>query len=88
MNIELILIISVGIAGLLVQSKLKSVFKKYAKVLAPGGLTGREIAEKMLRDNGIYDVRVTCVQGTLTDHYNPQTKTVNLSQVGSPFMCV
>ena len=80
MNIELILIISVGIAGLLVQSKLKSVFKKYAKVLAPGGLTGREIAEKMLRDNGIYDVRVTCVQGTLTDHYNPQTKTVNLSQ--------
>jgi uncharacterized protein len=60
--------------------KLKSVFKKYSKVLSPGGLTGREIAEKMLRDNGIYDVKVISVNGQLTDHYNPTNKTINLSE--------
>ncbi len=72
--------IAISVIGLIVQFKLKSVFKKYSKVLAPSGLTGREIAEKMLRDNGITDVRVTAVSGQLTDHYNPQTKTVNLSE--------
>lgn len=80
MNFELILILAIGIAGFLVQSRLKQVFKKYSQVMSPGGLTGREIAEKMLHDNGIYDVRVTSIPGQLTDHYNPQTKTVNLSQ--------
>ena len=75
-----ILIIVIGIVGLLVQWKLKSVFAKYSKVLAPGGLTGAQIAQKMLNDNGIYDVSVTCIKGQLTDHYDPTKKTVNLSE--------
>lgn len=75
-----ILIIAIGIIGMLVQWKLKSVFKKYSKVLSPGGLTGAQIAQKMLNDNGIYDVTVTCIKGQLTDHYNPTKKTVNLSE--------
>lgn len=79
MSPEILLLIAVGVVGLLVQSKLQSVFKKYSQVMFPGGLTGRDVAEKMLRDNGIYDVKVTHTQGQLTDHYNPMTKTVNLS---------
>ena len=79
MNISWILIIVIGLAGLLVQARLKSVFAKYSKVLSPGGLTGAQIAQKMLNDNGIYDVQVTCIQGQLTDHYDPTKKTVNLS---------
>lgn len=79
MNTEFILLIAVGVIGLLVQMRLQSVFAKYSKVLFTGGLTGAEVAEKMLRDNGITDVKVTHVSGSLTDHYNPQTKTVNLS---------
>ena len=71
--------IAVGIIGMLIQWKLKSVFAKYSKVLSPGGLTGAQIAQKMLNDNGIYDVKITSVQGELTDHYNPSTHTVNLS---------
>ena len=55
-------------------------FAKYSKVLAPGGLTGAQIAQKMLNDNGIYDVQVTCIKGQLTDHYDPTKKTVNLSE--------
>ena len=80
MNANWILIIVIGLVGLLVQWKLKSVFAKYSKVLAPGGLTGAQIAQKMLNDNGIYDVEVTCIQGQLTDHYDPSKKTVNLSE--------
>ena len=80
MNANWILIIVIGVVGLLVQWRLKSVFAKYSKVLAPGGLTGAQIAQKMLNDNGIYDVSVTCIKGQLTDHYNPKTKTVNLSE--------
>lgn len=80
MNANWILIIVIGIVGLLVQWKLKSVFAKYSKVLSPGGLTGAQIAQKMLNDNGIFDVQVTCVKGQLTDHYNPSNKTVNLSE--------
>ena len=64
---------------MLVQFRLKRVFAKYSKVLSPGGLTGAQIAQKMLNDNGIYDVNVTCIQGQLTDHYDPTKKTVNLS---------
>lgn len=79
MSTEFILLIAVGVVGLLVQMRLKSVFAKYSKVLFTGGMTGAEVAEKMLRDNGITDVKVTHVAGSLTDHYNPQTKTVNLS---------
>lgn len=80
MNSGFILIIVVALVGLLVQSRLRSVFAKYSKIAFPGGLTGREVAEKMLRDNGIYDVTVTSTPGSLTDHFNPQNKTVNLSQ--------
>ena len=75
-----ILIIVIGLVGMLVQWKLKSVFAKYSKVLAPGGLTGAQIAQKMLNDNGIYDVQGTCIKGQLTDHYDPTKKTVNLSE--------
>ena len=80
MNLNWILIIVIGIVGLLVQWRLKSVFAKYSKVLSPGGLTGAQIAQKMLNDNGIFDVQVTCVKGQLTDHYDPTKKTVNLSE--------
>ena len=62
----------------LISSRLQSKFKKYSKL--PVGLTGKQVAEKMLRDNGIYDVQVISTAGHLTDHYNPLTKTVNLSE--------
>ncbi len=77
----LLLIISLvfmGI-GLLVSSKLKSKFSHYAQTRLLSGLNGKQVAEKMLRENGIYDVKITSVNGTLTDHYNPLEKTVNLS---------
>lgn len=74
-----ILIIAIGVIGFLVQARLQSVFKRYSKVQFPGGLTGAEVAEKMLRDNNIHNVKVTHVGGHLTDHFNPQTMTVNLS---------
>lgn len=64
----------------IVSARLQSKFKKYSKIQLPSGLTGRQIAEKMLRDNGIYDVQVISTPGQLTDHYNPLTKTVNLSE--------
>lgn len=79
-NFEWWLIIIIGVVGLLVQGRLQSVFAKYSRVPFPGGLTGREVAEKMLRENGIYDVTVTSTRGHLTDHYNPHNKTVNLSE--------
>jgi Zn-dependent membrane protease YugP len=63
----------------LVSNTLKSKFKKYSKISLASQLTGRDVAEKMLRDNGIYDVKIVSVPGELTDHYNPITKTVNLS---------
>ena len=80
MNAEFLLIIAIGIVGFIVQAKLQSVFKKYSKVMFPGGLTGRDVAERMLHDNGIYDVKVVSTPGHLTDHYNPATHTVNLSR--------
>lgn len=63
-----------------VQNRLKSKFKKYSQTPISSNLTGHEIAEKMLHDNGIYDVKVISVNGQLTDHYNPIKKTVNLSE--------
>jgi Zn-dependent membrane protease YugP len=66
--------------GLLVSSRLKAKFAKYSQERLSSGLSGKEIAEKMLRDNGIFDVRVQSVRGTLSDHYNPSDKTVNLSE--------
>ncbi len=80
MNGEFILIIAVAVVGMIVQARLQSVFKKYSQVAFPSGMTGREVAEKMLRDNGIHDVKVVSTPGHLTDHFNPKTKTVNLSE--------
>lgn len=76
-----IFIVSMVFLGIsfLVSAILKSKFTKYSKIALGNGMTGREIAEKMLRENGIYDVKVTSVQGFLSDHYNPVNKTVNLS---------
>lgn len=65
--------------GMLVQFRLKSKFAEYGKVPTSSGLSGKEVAEKMLKDNGIYDVQVVSVDGFLSDHYNPLNKTVNLS---------
>jgi uncharacterized protein len=65
--------------GMLVQFQLKSKFKQYAGVPTSSGLSGKEVAEKMLKDNGIYDVQVLSVPGFLSDHYDPTKKTVNLS---------
>jgi len=67
------------IASLIASTRLKNKFKKYSQIGLSSGLSGREIAELMLKDNGIYDVDVISVQGQLTDHYNPANKTVNLS---------
>ena len=79
MILAILLMILIGVAGYAVQTRLKSVFDKYSKVLSPGGMTGAELAEKMLHDHGIYNVKVTHVKGHLTDHFNPVTMTVNLS---------
>ncbi|MCD8071720.1 MAG: zinc metallopeptidase [Alistipes sp.] len=78
-NAQWWLIIIIGVVGLIVQAKLQSVFSKYSKVPFPGGMTGRDVAEKMLRDNGITDVRVIATPGRLTDNFNPRDKTINLS---------
>ena len=67
------------VVGLIVSGVLKSKFAKYSRERLSSGLSGRDIAEKMLKANGIYDVKITSVEGTLTDHYNPANKTVNLS---------
>ena len=75
-----ILFIGIALISYWVQSNLQSKFDKYSRMALSNGMTGREIAEKMLRDNGIYDVRVTSTPGMLTDHYNPANKTVNLSE--------
>ena len=75
-----ILILLIGGIGMLVQSRLKSKFKKYSHLHLQNNLSGREIAEKMLADNNIRDVKVISAKGMLTDHYNPQNKTVNLSE--------
>lgn len=76
-----ILIVSIIFLGIsmVVSMILKSKFTKYSKVRLSNGLSGREVAERMLRENGIYDVKVVSVQGFLSDHYNPANKTVNLS---------
>lgn len=80
MVLSWIIFIGIAILSFIVQSSLKSKFDKYSKVPLYNGMTGREVAEKMLRDNGIYDVRVISTPGMLTDHFNPTNKTVNLSE--------
>jgi Zn-dependent membrane protease YugP len=70
----------VSLVSWLVSQKLKNKFKFYSEVQLENGLSGREIAQKMLNDHGIYDVKIISTPGQLTDHYNPQDKTVNLSE--------
>ncbi|MBN2486275.1 MAG: zinc metallopeptidase [Bacteroidales bacterium] len=80
MGLGYILIFAVfAIFSLIVSNVLKSKFKKYSKIPMNYGMSGKDVAEKMLRDNGIYDVQVVSTQGHLSDHYNPGTKTVALS---------
>lgn len=78
MNTYWILFITITVASWLVSALLEQRFKKFSKVYLH--LTGKEVAEKMLRDNGIYDVQIVSTTGHLTDHYDPRTKTVNLSE--------
>lgn len=75
-----ILIGAISLVSWLVSNQLKRKFKKYSKVSLRNGMSGAEIATKMLSDNGIFDVKVISTPGRLTDHYNPQDKTVNLSE--------
>lgn len=74
----MILLLILGVSWL-VQARLKSKMEQYSRIPFTGNMTGAEVATKMLRDNGIYDVTVQSVEGKLTDHYNPADKTVNLS---------
>lgn len=75
-----ILLIGIALVSWIVQANLQSKFKKYSKIPVGNGMTGRDVALKMLHDNGIHDVQVTHTPGQLTDHYNPMTRTVNLSE--------
>ena len=80
MSFQILFFIVMG-ASFLIQMLLKRRMEKYSNVVNPLGLTGKEIAEAMLRENGIYDVKVISTPGQLTDHYNPSDKTVNLSEM-------
>lgn len=73
------LLIGIGIISMIVQSRFKNKFKKYSEMPLTSGLSGAEVAQKMLNDSNIYDVRIISVEGQLTDHYNPADRTVNLS---------
>jgi Zn-dependent membrane protease YugP len=73
-----ILFISIALASWIVSFSLKRKFERYSQELLP--MSGAEVAERMLHDHGIYDVQITCIPGQLTDHYNPQDQTVNLSE--------
>lgn len=75
-----IIFIGIALLSYIVQANLNRKFKKFSEIPLANGMTGRDVAEKMLRDKGVYDVKVTCVEGHLTDHYNPATHTVNLSR--------
>ena len=75
-----IIFIAIAIASYAVQASLESKFKRYSRIPVNGNLTGAQVAERMLREHGIYNVQVTQTDGHLTDHYNPMTQTVNLSR--------
>ena len=79
MNIYILMIV-IMLVSMLVQHMLQSRFSKYSQVGLPNGMTGADVARKMLADHGIYDVKVVPTNGMLTDHFNPQTKTVALSE--------
>ena len=76
---SILLMVVIGVIGYIVQARLHHVFDKYSRVAFPGNMTGAEVAEKMLRENNVHNVKITHVKGRLTDHFNPQTMTVNLS---------
>lgn len=75
-----VIMIGIMILSMIVSMTLKSKFNKYSKIPLDNGMSGREVAERMLRDNGIGDVKIESVEGQLTDHYNPADKTINLSR--------
>ncbi len=75
-----ILFIAIALASYAVSATLQQRFKKYAKIPLRNGMTGRDVAEKMLHEHNIYDVQITSTRGKLTDHYNPLNKTINLSE--------
>lgn len=79
-GMQWIIFIGIAIVSYVVQANLQRKFKKYSKMRMSSGMTGRDVAMKMLQENGIYDVQVTHISGQLTDHYNPTNKTVNLSE--------
>lgn len=79
MGTEYLLLIGIAIVSFIVQWRFKSKFKEHSETPLSSGMSGKDIAEKMLHDNNIYDVKVVSVEGRLTDHYNPADKTVNLS---------
>ena len=80
MSMYWIIFIGFALLSWLVSSRLQGKFEKYSKIPMPNGMTGKDVAEKMLHDNGIYDVKVISTPGHLTDHYNPGNHTVNLSE--------
>jgi Zn-dependent membrane protease YugP len=75
-----VIMIGIMILSMIVSMTLKSKFNKYSKIPLDNGMSGREVAEKMLRDNGITEVKIGSVEGQLTDHYNPADRTINLSR--------
>ncbi|HUH32785.1 MAG TPA: zinc metallopeptidase, partial [Daejeonella sp.] len=79
MNLGLILMIVIAVVSFIVQWRFKSKFKQYSEMPLASGLSGKDIAEKMLADNGIPDVKIISSEGQLSDHYNPADRTVNLS---------
>lgn len=78
-NSAWLLMIVIALLSFIVQWRFKNKFKQYSEMPLLSGLSGKDVAERMLKDNGIYDVQVISVEGQLTDHYNPEDKTVNLS---------
>lgn len=79
MNLGFILMIGIAVISFIVQMRFKSKFKQYSEMPLASGLSGKDIAEKMLSDNGISDVKIMSAEGQLSDHYNPADRTVNLS---------
>jgi len=75
-----VIMIGIMLLSMIVSMTLKSKFNKYSKIPLDNGMSGREVAERMLRDNGITDVKIGSVEGQLTDHYNPADRTINLSR--------
>ena len=80
MSLIWIIFIGISLVSYIVQANLNSKFEKFSKEPLGSGMTGRDVAEKMLHAHGIYDVKITCIEGRLTDHYNPTDHTVNLSR--------